>query len=67
MFFYPSVHREIARQRHQDMLAKGERHRIKQAALAGKQENRRRPLIEPPALHEPSPTMTARRPQGAKA
>jgi hypothetical protein len=67
MVFHPSIHLEIARQRQHDLLASAERHRIAQAALAGRHKDRRRSLTGPSALHEPSPQTTAPRPQQAKA
>lgn len=36
MFFHPSVHLELARHRHQDLLAAAERHRIAKAFADGK-------------------------------
>jgi len=67
MFVHPSIQLEIARQRQQDLLAWGERHRIAKAALAGRQEDRVRRPVEQAARHEPLPPTTAGRPQGAKA
>ncbi len=65
MVFHPSIHLEIARQRQQDLLSRAERDRIAKAALADRQRDRGRSSIDPPALHEPSRTTRARRPQQA--
>jgi hypothetical protein len=67
MFIHPSIHLEIARQRQQDLLARSERHRTAQAALADANEDRGRALIEVAALHEPLRTTTACRPERVNA
>jgi hypothetical protein len=67
MVVHHRIHLAIAREGHRDLLARAERRRIAKAALAGRQEDRGRSLIEAPALHEPSPTTMARRPQRANA
>ena len=66
MFIDPSMHSEIARLRHLELLAGSERRRIAKAALADGQKARGRWLRRPRDLQEPSPTTTAR-PQGASA
>jgi hypothetical protein len=67
MFIHPSIHLEIARQRQQDLLARSERHRTAQAALADTHEDRGRALIEVAVLHEPLRTTTACRPERVNA
>lgn len=66
MYLQPSIHLEIARE-NQDFRAKSTRNGNANAALAGRHEDRGRLLTEPPALHEPSPTTTACRPQRVNA
>ena len=63
MFIHPSIHLEIVRQRQQDVLARSGRRPLARAALAGGPEARDRSPEEPRPVHEPSPTMTASRPQ----
>lgn len=53
MFFHPSVHLAIVRQRHRDLLAAGESHRIAEAALAARRKGHGRSLIEPPDPRKP--------------
>jgi hypothetical protein len=67
MYFHPSIHLEIARQRQHDLLAKAERHRLANAALAGRQEHRARSLPQLPHLHKPSPAAKADHPRQANA
>lgn len=67
MVVQPWIHLAIARERHRDMLARAERHRIAEAARAGWQEDRGRSLIEAPAPPGPSPTTRARSPERASA
>jgi len=57
---HPSVHLEITRQRHAELLAQGERQRSAEPALAARQGNRVRSLIEQLVRHEPSSATTAR-------
>jgi hypothetical protein len=64
---HPSVHLEIARQRHAELLAQGERQRSAEPALAGRQGDRGRSLIERLVRREPSSARTARRPRRADA
>jgi hypothetical protein len=66
MFFDPSMHSEIARLRHRELLAGSERRRIAKAALADGQKAPGQWLRRPRDLQDPSPTTTAC-PQGAKA
>jgi hypothetical protein len=67
MFNHPSIHTEIARQLQEDRLARSKSHRTAKAALAGRHEDRGRPLTEPAGLPKPSRTTTARRPQRVNA
>ena len=67
MFLDPSMHKEIARLRHQELLARGERHRLAKAALADRQKDRGGWLSNPRAQQAPSPATTARRPRGAES
>jgi hypothetical protein len=66
MFVDPSMHTEVARLRHRELLARSERRLVAKAALADGQKDRGRWLRRPRPLQESSPTTTAR-PQGAKA
>jgi hypothetical protein len=66
MFLHPSIRLELVRQRQEELLAQAERHRIARAAIALGQKERGQRKIDP-AVGEPSPTMTACSPQGAKA
>ena len=60
MFIHPSIHLEIARQRHRDLVARSERRRTVKAALAGRHDDRGR-VLALAAPHEPAPTTSASR------
>jgi hypothetical protein len=61
MLIHPSTHLEIARQRQRDLVARSERRRTVEAALAGRHDDRGRRLLALAAPQEPSPTTTASR------
>jgi hypothetical protein len=66
MIIHPSIHLEIARQRHEDRLARAEGHRIAEAAHAGARMDRGGSSSELRIVHEQSRT-TTRAPQRANA
>jgi hypothetical protein len=67
MSIHPSIHLEIARDRHRDLLARSERRRTVTAALAGRHDDRGRPLLALAVPEESSATTSACRPQRVNA
>jgi hypothetical protein len=67
MFIHPSIHLEIARERQRDLLATSERRRTVKAALAGRPDDRDRPLLALAVPQEPSAKTSACRPQRVNA